>query len=251
MEHCVEGRRSPIAGERSRGGCRLRSGRQPYPGQAAEGLHYLAHQARHLIHRDREAGQFAGRVRAASLSCSIWAWHVLPTTPKASLTVDHDENVLGTADYLGPRASHGDSHSADHRADIYSLGCTLYYLLTGHPPFPTGTLPQRIYITSGQGPGQCLRRSGRRPAAAGRYLHEDDAEIAGRPVSNGPRSGRGVGRLVDRAADRFVGRFGGRRIGELRWRQFRGKWGIFPLPRRDAPRPLRCLRRGREKPRHH
>ncbi|HEY4759358.1 MAG TPA: hypothetical protein VIH42_02130, partial [Thermoguttaceae bacterium] len=32
----------------------------------------------------------------------------------------------------------------DHRADIYSLGCTLYFLLVGHPPFPEGTLTERI-----------------------------------------------------------------------------------------------------------
>ena len=62
---------------------------------------------------------------------------------KASLTVAHDENVLGTADYLAPEQALN-SHEVDHRADIYSLGCTLYYLLTGHAPFPEGTLPQRL-----------------------------------------------------------------------------------------------------------
>ncbi len=64
---------------------------------------------------------------------------------KASLTVAYDENVLGTADYLAPEQAL-DSHGVDARADIYSLGCTLYYLLTGHPPFPEGTLPQRIMM---------------------------------------------------------------------------------------------------------
>jgi serine/threonine protein kinase len=55
----------------------------------------------------------------------------------------HDENVLGTADYLAPEQAR-DSHTVDQRADIYSLGCTFYFLLTGHPPFPTGTLSERL-----------------------------------------------------------------------------------------------------------
>ena len=73
----------------------------------------------------------------------------------ASLTIAHDENVLGTADYLAPEQA-VDSHGVDLRADIYSLGCTLYYLLTGHPPFPTGTLPQRIRRPSNQNARQHL-----------------------------------------------------------------------------------------------
>ncbi len=64
---------------------------------------------------------------------------------KASLTIAHDENVLGTADYLAPEQAIN-SHNADRRADVYSLGCTLYFLLTGHPPFPDGTLTQRLMM---------------------------------------------------------------------------------------------------------
>ena len=62
---------------------------------------------------------------------------------EASLTLDNNENVLGTADYLAPEQALN-SHKADFRADIYSLGCTLYYLITGHPPFPDGTISERL-----------------------------------------------------------------------------------------------------------
>ncbi len=62
---------------------------------------------------------------------------------EASLTLENNENVLGTADYLAPEQALN-SHKADARADIYSLGCTLYYLIMGHPPFPDGTISERL-----------------------------------------------------------------------------------------------------------
>jgi hypothetical protein len=51
--------------------------------------------------------------------------------------------VLGTANYCSPEQA-VDSHMVDARTDIYSLGCTFFYLLMGHPPFNTGTLAQRL-----------------------------------------------------------------------------------------------------------
>ena len=52
-------------------------------------------------------------------------------------------SVLGTPDYIAPEQAH-DSHQADIRADLYSLGCTFYFILVGEVPFPGGSLVQKL-----------------------------------------------------------------------------------------------------------
>jgi serine/threonine-protein kinase len=51
--------------------------------------------------------------------------------------------TIGTVDYMAPEQAL-DFHQVDIRADIYSLGCTFWFLLTGKPPFPGGTLAQKL-----------------------------------------------------------------------------------------------------------
>ena len=51
--------------------------------------------------------------------------------------------MLGTPDYIAPEQA-ADARSADIRADIYGLGCTLYFLLAGHPPFPGGSHVEKL-----------------------------------------------------------------------------------------------------------
>jgi eukaryotic-like serine/threonine-protein kinase len=60
-----------------------------------------------------------------------------------SLSADAERAVLGSVDFLAPEAAL-QWHSNDARSDIYSLGCTMYFLLTGRPPFPNGSVSERL-----------------------------------------------------------------------------------------------------------
>ena len=59
--------------------------------------------------------------------------------------------TLGTFDYISPEQAR-DPRAADVRSDIYRLGCTLYFMLTGRPPFPDGTALQKLIRHSGEEP---------------------------------------------------------------------------------------------------
>jgi eukaryotic-like serine/threonine-protein kinase len=111
-----------------------------YVAQAARGLQH-AHDIG-LIHRDVKPANVLvnskGQVKLLDLGLALFS-----DDTAASLTIDYNDKVLGTADYLAPEQALN-SHKVDHRADIYGLGCTMYFMLTGKAPFPEGTIAQRI-----------------------------------------------------------------------------------------------------------
>jgi hypothetical protein len=109
--------------------------------QAARGLEY-AH-AQGVVHRDIKPSNLIldhdGTVKILDLG--IARFQPLPEQAADDLT--KTGCVLGTIDYMAPEQAMN-TRRADHRADIYSLGCTLYFLLTGQPIFGGDTVMERL-----------------------------------------------------------------------------------------------------------
>ena len=71
--------------------------------------------------------------------------------------------VMGTCDFMAPEQAL-DTHHADARADVYSLGCTLYRLLTGEVLYPRDTLAKLIVAhREAPVPSLCQKRPEVRP----------------------------------------------------------------------------------------
>ena len=119
-----------------------------YIQQAAEALSY-AH-SKNLVHRDIKPANLMLDTTGSLKLLDLGLARILGEN-HASLTIKHSENTLGTADYLSPEQA-VDSHDVDARTDVYSLGGTMYYLFTGHPPFPEGTPVQRLMAHMNQEP---------------------------------------------------------------------------------------------------
>jgi serine/threonine protein kinase len=111
-----------------------------YIAQAAVGLQH-AHELG-MVHRDVKPGNLlldrTGVIKVLDMGLARFF-----NKPTDSVTEKYDEKcVLGTADYLAPEQAV--SNQVDIRADVYSLGGTLYFMLTGQTPFPDGTIAAKL-----------------------------------------------------------------------------------------------------------
>src|SRR5262249_29788177 len=112
-----------------------------YVGQAALGLQH-AHE-RGLVHRDVKPSNIQVTATGVVKVLDLGLARLERCEPEASSELTNPGAVMGTPDFLAPEQAE-ESHSVDTRADVYSLGCTLYFLLTGQVPFPGGTLAQKV-----------------------------------------------------------------------------------------------------------
>jgi urea transport system substrate-binding protein len=105
--------------------------------QTAVGLQHIHKQG--LVHRDIKPGNLILTDRGELKVLDLGLAFLKTGAPKdRSLTLP--QQSMGTVDYMAPEQWE-DSHGVDIRADIYSLGCTLYHLLVGSPPFGTSRAP--------------------------------------------------------------------------------------------------------------
>ncbi|QGJ72260.1 Serine/threonine protein kinase [Planctomycetales bacterium 10988] len=110
--------------------------------QSARGLGHIHQHG--LVHRDiKPANLLMNKQGVVKISDLGVVRLFLPDGE--SLTLSGDGRMLGTLDFLSPEQAL-DPHRIDGRADLYSLGCTMYFLLTGKVPFEATIPAQRLLM---------------------------------------------------------------------------------------------------------
>lgn len=187
--------------------------RGPLP--LAEAVHYtlqiaeaLSHAAsRNIVHRDIKPSNIliTPEGRAKLIDLGLARIHQ-PLTGRQDLTATGV--TLGTFDYIAPEQAR-DPRTADVRSDIYSLGCAFFFMLVGRPPFPEGTVLQKLLqhqteqppdprIWRPELPELAIRilRNMLAKDPADRYQHPEElvadllalAELVGAPAAGRPRT---------------------------------------------------------------
>ena len=96
-----------------------------------------------VVHRDIKPSNFLMTRQGGKVRVKLTDFGLARGAHEDDFRVTRDGTTVGTIDYMAPEQAR-DSASADVRSDIYSLGCTLYHMLAGQPPFPTGGIAERV-----------------------------------------------------------------------------------------------------------
>lgn len=124
----------------------IRERRRIEPNEAVNFVLQIASALRHtsangVVHRDIKPSNIiitpSGRAKLVDLGLAR------KESSESSPDLTMAGTTLGTFDYISPEQAK-DPRNVDVRSDIYSLGCTLYHMLTGEPPFPEGTVLKKL-----------------------------------------------------------------------------------------------------------
>ena len=128
-----------------------------------------------VVHRDIKPSNLIltddGRVKIVDLGLAR------RDSPDSVCDITADGSTLGTFDYLAPEQAR-DPRSADIRSDIYSLGCTMFHLLAGQPPYPDRTALQKMLDHQGKSPPD--------PAQINPGIPRDVADVVQTMMSTNP-----------------------------------------------------------------
>ena len=144
-----------------------------YAIQVTLALNHIA--AAGVVHRDIKPSNImltdAGRVKVVDLGLAR------RDTEDSIGEITVAGTTLGTFDYIAPEQAR-DPRNADVRSDIYSLGCTMYHMLTGQPPYPEGTALQKLLDHQGKTPPD--------PRSMNQKVPEGLAAIMRKMMANNP-----------------------------------------------------------------
>jgi eukaryotic-like serine/threonine-protein kinase len=107
--------------------------------QVAQALDHAQQQG--VVHRDIKPANLLIRRDGVVKLADMGLARIVDETLDTGIT--RAGTTVGTVDYMSPEQAR-DSKAADIRSDLYSLGCTWYFLLTGEPPFPDGALTNKL-----------------------------------------------------------------------------------------------------------
>jgi serine/threonine-protein kinase len=156
-----------------------------------------------LIHRDVKPANLvmldSGAVKVTDFGLAK------PLDPSTEPALTALGVVVGTPDYIAPEQARGEN--IDERVDIYALGGTLYYLLTGKPPFRRGNPADDKYLKV---VARHLQEPAPNPLLVSPDIDSQLAQLQLRMMSKKPRARPGYPELVLELTE-IVDRLGGRR----------------------------------------